>query len=358
MKYKVAIIGTGAVAISHIAACRQEQARVDLVAAMDVERARVEAFGAQHDISQRYTDVAEMLAAHKPDVVLIGSPPGVHRAQIIECLEAGAWVLCEKPFVRSLAELDEIEAAERRTGRYAASVFQMRFGSGARHLRRLIAEGTFGRPLVGMSQTTWYRDDAYYAVDWRSSADFASSGVTATLGVHNIDLALSLLGDWQEVRAMIGTQNHDMQTDDAAIAAVRFENGAMLSITNSTVSPKEETYLRLDFEKATVEVRYVYGYSNDNWQFSIPAWAPDREKLIAASAIPDDIPTKQATQFAAFLDSLARGERPAASGPGVRPTLEFITALYKAAITGRPVRRGEITQADPFYGDLGGRGAG
>mgnify|MGYP003898246441 CR=1 FL=1 len=48
---------------------------------------------------------------------------------MIAAMEAGAWVLCEKPFCGSLAELDDIEAAEKRTGRHAACVFQMRFAS-------------------------------------------------------------------------------------------------------------------------------------------------------------------------------------------------------------------------------------
>lgn len=355
MKRKAVIIGTGSVAGAHAYACKRTEGDIELVAGMDVDYTRAEAFCAQHDIPQTYTDFTEMLAAHHPDVVLICSPPDVHRDQIIQSLEAGAWVFCEKPFVTSLAEMDEVEAAEQRTGCYAASVFQTRFGSGAQHVRRLIADGILGRPLVAMSQTTWYRNKDYYAVDWRGNTEFASSGVTATLGVHNIDMALSLLGEWREVRAMIGTQNHDIQTDDAAIAAVRFENGAMLSITNSTVSPREETYLRIDFEKATVEARYLYGYTNADWQFTIPNWAPHPTKLNAASVIPDDVLTTQATQFTAFLESMKRGERPVASGDDVRRTIAFITALYKAAITGHPTQRGEITKEDPFYYNLGGK---
>ena len=44
-----------------------------------------------------------------------------------------------------------------------------------------------------------------------------------------------------------------------------------------------------------------------------------------------------------------KGERPLVSGDEARRTLEFITALYKSAFTGKPVRRGEITGGDPFY---------
>ena len=82
-------------------------------------------------------------------------------------MEAGAWVLCEKPFCASLAELDRIEAAEKRTGLYTGCVFQQRFASSTAHLRRLAQSGMLGRPLVAVCNTLWYRDTAYYGVPWR-----------------------------------------------------------------------------------------------------------------------------------------------------------------------------------------------
>ena len=46
---------------------------------------------------------------------------------------------------------------------------------------------------------------------------------------------------------------------------------------------------------------------------------------------------------------MERGEPPPVSGAEARRILEFIASLYKAALTGNPVRRGEITPGDPFY---------
>ena len=70
----------------------------------------------------------------------------------------------------------------------------------------------------------------------------------------------------------------------------------------------------------------------------------------------EDIPSSHAAQLSAFLDALERGERPPVSGPDVRGTIEFLAALYKAAMTGQPVRRGSIQPGDPFYQRMNGSG--
>nr|MDT0527071.1 Gfo/Idh/MocA family oxidoreductase [Streptomyces sp. DSM 41633] len=115
-----------------------------------------------------YTDLDRMLAEQRPDLVTICTPPTLHREQTVAALRAGAWVWCEKPPVPTLADYAAVEAEEGAgSGPYASIVFQHRFGSGSRQVRRLLAEGALGRPLVVHCQTTWHRDTAYYAVPWR-----------------------------------------------------------------------------------------------------------------------------------------------------------------------------------------------
>ena len=73
-----------------------------------------------------------------------------------------------------------------------------------------------------------------------------------------MDLFLWLSDDWQEVGAMTGTLDCAIEADDVSMATVRFSNGALGSIVNSALSPRQETYLRLDFQRATVELRSLY----------------------------------------------------------------------------------------------------
>jgi predicted dehydrogenase len=346
---RAAIIGTGGIARSHVAALESESERTQLVAALDVDPDRVAAFCAAHAIPGSYTDLQALLDQEQPQLVLIATPPGTHCDISVRSLEAGAWVLCEKPLCASLAEMDRIQEAEARTGRYCSSVFQWRFGSGGQHLKRLIAEKTLGRLLVGIALTTWYRAPAYYAVPWRGKWATELGGCSMGHGIHAMDFLLWLMGEWQEVRAMMGTLDREIEVEDVSMASVRFAGGAMASITNSVLSPREESYLRFDFQKATVELTHLYRYGNANWRFTLPSAVPDAAVLAQWEALPAEVPSSHVTQLAAFLDSMQRGERPPVSGPDVRGTIEFLAALYKSAITGRPVHRGTITPDDPFY---------
>jgi predicted dehydrogenase len=83
---------------------------VELVAACDVDRIRVDAFAAKHSIpaSGVFTDFAKLLRECPCDAVSNVTPDAFHAAQSIQCLRAGKHVLCEKPLCASLAELDLI----------------------------------------------------------------------------------------------------------------------------------------------------------------------------------------------------------------------------------------------------------
>ncbi|WP_406728806.1 Gfo/Idh/MocA family oxidoreductase [Streptomyces sp. GD-15H] len=145
---RVAVVGTGAVAAGgHLPALRAHADRTGLVAAVGVDRGRPGAFrelaGGQ---VAGYTSVDAMLDAVRPDLVLIGTPPSLHRKQTVASLGAGAWVLCEKPLCLSLAAYDESAAAEEASGAYASVVFQHCYGSGSAHARELIESGELGTP--------------------------------------------------------------------------------------------------------------------------------------------------------------------------------------------------------------------
>ncbi|RME57628.1 MAG: gfo/Idh/MocA family oxidoreductase, partial [Caldilineae bacterium] len=324
---RVALIGTGGIARAHVAALGGEPERTQLVAAMDIDPDRVQAFCETYGIPRAYTDLDELLAQEQPQLVHICTPPSVHCEQSVAALEAGAWVLCEKPLCASLAEMDRIEDAERRTGNYCSSVFQWRFGSGGQHFKRLIDADALGKPLVANALTTWYRTAAYYAVPWRGKWETELGGCSMGHGIHMMDFLLYLYGEWEEVRAMMGTLDRDIEVEDVSMAIVRFANGAMASITNSVLSPREESYMRFDLQKATVEVHHLYRYTNQDWTYSIHPSMEHQDELEQWRQLPPETPSSHGAQLTQLLDSMERGERPLVSGPGVRGTIEFLASL-------------------------------
>ncbi|WP_328359468.1 Gfo/Idh/MocA family oxidoreductase [Streptomyces sp. NBC_00457] len=347
---RAAVVGTGAIVTgSHLPALRAHADRIELVAAVDVDATRLTEF--QKLAGERvtgYHDLPTMLDTEHPDVVLIGTPPALHQQQTLAALKSGAWALCEKPLTLSLAEYDELAAAEEATGAYASVVFQHRYGSGAVHARDLIQNGTLGTPRVAHCQTTWHRDAAYYSVPWRGRWASEGGGPTMGHGIHQYDLLLHLLGDWTEIRAMAARLVHATESEDVSTALVRFANGALATVVNSVLSPDEVSRIRIDCDRATVELTHLYGHSNTDWTYTP---SPGTTPIPPPTT---DIPSSHKAQLGALLDAHDKGVRPPGSGPEARRTLEFAAALYKSAFTGATVRAGEIAPGDPFYSAMHG----
>ena len=210
-----------------------------------------------------------------------------------------------------------------------------------------------------MCDTLWYRDPAYFAVPWRGRWETEGGGPTMGHGIHQMDLALSILGDWTEVTAVTATLERDVETEDVSMAIVRLASGGMLSIVNSLLSPRETSFLRFDFDDATVELEHLYGYDNSHWRWTPAAHvAGDAERIETWAATADGSGSHLA-QLTALVDALERGERPVASGADGRRVLELIAGMYASALTGRTMRREELTPEHPFVsamhgGDPGG----
>ncbi|MBM7442425.1 Gfo/Idh/MocA family protein [Streptomyces sp. HB132] len=355
---RTAVVGTGGIArSSHLPALQAlaAEGEVEVVAAVDVDANAVRSLADEAGIPYAGTDLDAMLAEVRPDLVVLCTPPAVHRAQSVAALRAGAWVWCEKPPCPSLADFDAIEAAEKGgdTEPYASIVFQHRFGSGARHVRGLLRDGAFGRPLVAHCQTTWYRDTAYYAVPWRGRWATEGGGPAMGHGIHQTDLLLDLMGPWTEVRGMAARLVHDVETEDVSTAQVRFEGGAVATVVNSVLSPDEVSRIRIDCERATIELTHLYGYRNADWRIT-PAPGVPEETAAAWRDFGTDRPSSHLAQLRALVADIRDGRRHPTSGAGGRQTLEFITALYKSAFTDTAVRAGDIGPGDPYYTELHG----
>ncbi|MCA0457818.1 MAG: Gfo/Idh/MocA family oxidoreductase [Chloroflexi bacterium] len=348
-KYRIAIVGAGGIVGAHIAAIASHADRVELVALVDIDQNRVEQICHENRIPNAYTSVSEMLERERPDLVHVITPSATHTSLSIQCLKAGAWVFCEKPLCGSLAEFDAITRAEAETGRYVSTVFQWRFGSAGKHLKKLIDTGALGKPLVGVCNTLWYRTQDYYGLAWRGTYQDAFGGPTVTLGIHLMDLFLWLMGDWEEIRAMTGTLDRDIEVEDVSMALVRFANGAMTTVTNSALSPRQESYMRFDFQKASVECTTLYRYNNEHWKISLPPHVDEPDTLAQWEALTEDVQGSHEQQLRELLDSMDAGQRPFVSGSEARRIIEFISCLYKSAKTGLPVKRGDLTAEDPFY---------
>ncbi len=239
------------------------------------------------------------------------------------------------------------------TGVPVFTVFQHRFGAAAQRLMALVRSGALGRPLVATCETLWFRPDDYWDVPWRGRWDVEGGGPTMGHGIHQFDLLLAVLGPWSTVSAFAARQTRPTDTEDVSIALARFENGALATVVNSLVSPRETSRLRFDFEHATVEVEHLYGYTFDDWTFTP---APGREDLQEAwtAGIATGSTSGHRDQIEAILDAFAAGTPAAVDLPEARRTLEFAAATYASAFRGTVVAAGELAADDPFVQSMSG----
>ncbi|MBE1514761.1 Gfo/Idh/MocA family protein [Nesterenkonia halotolerans] len=348
---RAALVGAGGIAVyKHLPALYAHRDRIEIVGVAEPNAERLGTVADEWGIPGRYSTTEELLEAEKPDLLVVCTPPVAHRDAVIAGLQAGAWVWCEKPPMLSLSEYDEVAIYEGHEGPFASYVFQHRFGSAAQRLRRHLAEKTLGRPLVSVCHTLWFRTHEYYEVPWRGKWETEGGGPTMGHGIHQMDLLLEILGDWTEVTARADVQDRDLETEDVSMAMVKFSSGALASVVNSVVSPRETSYLRFDFQDATVEVEHVYGYDNTSWRWTPAPHLASESAEPSESWLPEEnVPSSHIQQLDELLDAMEKNSRPRASGDDGRRVLEFIAALYESAETGRTVRRSDLKQSGPYY---------
>jgi predicted dehydrogenase len=114
-KLKVAVIGAGFISSNrHLPAWRSLGDKVELVGLSDLNREMALKVAAQFNVRNVYSDVAEMIAKEKPDVVDICTPPATHAKLALLAMENGCHMLIEKPMALTNADCDAIVASAKK----------------------------------------------------------------------------------------------------------------------------------------------------------------------------------------------------------------------------------------------------
>ena len=257
-------------------------------------------------------------------------------------------MLLEKPPTTNLADMDVLAAAEAASAGSVYVVFQHRHGSGARRAHQLLTSGALGAPQVAVCETLWYRPDSYFLPDWRGNWDGEGGGPTLGHGIHQIDLLLHLMGDWESLDARAARIGRPIEFEDVSMAVVTFASGAIGSVVTSLLSPRELSRIRIDTTGGTLEVNHVYGYRDADWSWSPAPDASEADTLRSRSRaqaattessrpsaiVPDiwdasagaDVPSNHAAQINQLIDDLLADRPHDTTLASARPTMEFVTA--------------------------------
>src|SRR5689334_7422350 len=97
-KVNVGLVGCGFVAELHMYAYKRVYGVDAQVKAVAARGDHVVEFAKKHQIGQTYRSFRELIADKAIDVIDICTPPNLHAAMIVEAMQAGKHVICEKPF--------------------------------------------------------------------------------------------------------------------------------------------------------------------------------------------------------------------------------------------------------------------
>ena len=173
-----------------------------------------------------YTDFTAMLAAEKPELVVLASPTHLHAEQAIYAMEQGCDVFTDKPIAPDLAETDRILAAMERTGR-KLMVYQPHRGTAETcTLRELLRSGIIGKVyLMKMSSTAFLHRN-----DWQAFKKYGG-GMLNNYGAHIIDKQLYLAGaSAVSVHGHMNRITSAGDADDFVKLLLLTENGVTLDI--------------------------------------------------------------------------------------------------------------------------------
>lgn len=251
-KVRFGIFGCGAIAQFHADAI-MSLSNATLIGAADVSWENVQRFAQNYHI-KAYTDYNEMLADDTIDAVCICTPSGFHAENAIQALRAKKHVVLEKPMAFTKAEANAIAAEVEKNCRVLTVICQLRFSEDVSRVKKLLTDQALGELVFCDLYMKYWRDQAYYASsNWKGTRRFDGGGALMNQGIHGIDLLLYLAGNAKVVHAKNSTRLHDIEVEDASMAMLEFENGAMGVIEGSTcVWPGFERRLEINGTKGSV----------------------------------------------------------------------------------------------------------
>ena len=196
-KVSFAVVGCGAVGVSHylpaLARCR----RAEAVMTVDADAARARAAAARWRVPHSAADHREVPG--RAEAAVLALPNHLHAPVAVELLRAGVHVLVEKPMALSTAECDAMLEAAAAGGARLTVGLQFRFFDSTRLVAELLASGLPGR-LEGCDLRLGVISSWPSVSDYMLRRETAGGGVLVDYGVHVLDLLLLWLGDWEAVR--------------------------------------------------------------------------------------------------------------------------------------------------------------
>lgn len=185
-----------------------------------------------------FDDYKKMLDSGLCDVVLVEIPHYQHPEVVIECLNRGISVICEKPAGVYAYQVKEMNEIAKNSKAKFGMMFNQRTNCLYRKMKEMIANGDIGElQRVTWIITDWFRTQQYYdSGSWRATWAGEGGGVLINQCPHQIDLVQWVVGKMPKtVRGFCHYGKwHDIEVEDDVTAYFEYDNGATGMFITST----------------------------------------------------------------------------------------------------------------------------
>jgi predicted dehydrogenase len=260
-----AIIGFGGVAANGHFPAYASQSDLEVKAVVDPSadrRAHAEALGLRV-----YPSMSALFESEPVDFIDVCTPPSLHWSPMRTALERGMHVLCEKPFLLRVAELDEVVRLSQTSGACAFPAHNWKHAPMVRLATGHVQRGDIGK-VRDVDFCTYRRGHCKGAQgdaeDWRLHPNTAGGGILIDHGWHAFYLLLQWIeSDPTRVLATVSRPGPG-ELEDEVDVRVDFEDGSKARIMltwraqarrNTLTIEGEHGAIRIDGERLTIETQ-------------------------------------------------------------------------------------------------------
>lgn len=342
VKKRVAIIGAGQVAEKVHVLNYQAREEMEIVAVVDPNDERAKSFAEHNSIPRYYIDAAEMYTAEKPDIVSVCTPNRFHFENVMQALEAGCDVMCEKPPAILAAEAKKMQETAEKNNCLLAYDFHHRFADDVTILRKKVEQGVLGDIYVVKVKAL----RRCGIPGWGSFTNKAmqGGGPLIDLGVHMLDAALYVLGfpKIEKVTAKmyqkIGTKKSQgtlgewdpakYEVEDSLFGFIELEGGRLLQLeTSFALNIKEESIMNVEF----------FGDQAGATLFPAQIYTDDKGELVTLFSKEEADTDRHQKSMSAFIDKCLGKDVMVADGKQGYIIQQLTEALYQSAEKGESV---------------------
>lgn len=224
-KIQWGIIGLGSIAHDFASALLQEGTGVYAVASRD--KTKAEAFAQQYRAQRAYGSYEELLADSEVEVVYIATPHSNHYEYIIQCLNCGKHVLCEKAITVNSRQLSKAKSLAKEKGLILAEAITNFHMPLYHRLREVVQSGKIGKVrMIQVNFGTWRP----YDKTGRFFNKELAGGAMLDIGVYAVSFVRTFLQEKpQEI--VTSAQFFETDVDEQSGIVLNYSDGAMATLT-------------------------------------------------------------------------------------------------------------------------------